>query len=109
MSKLHIHKKDTVVVLAGRDKGKQGEVLKVIAASEKKPAMVLVSKVNYATSHNKPTQTEPGGIQKKEAAFPMSKVMLLCPKCKKPVRTKAGMMGDDQRVRICRKCSEVIL
>ncbi|MBI3547733.1 MAG: 50S ribosomal protein L24 [Elusimicrobia bacterium] len=109
MSKLAIHKKDTVVVLSGRDKGKQGEVLKVHAATEKRPATALVSKINFVTSHNKPTQTDPGGIQKKEAPLPLSKLMLVCPKCKKGIRPKFDRLGSGEKTRVCRKCSEVIL
>ena len=109
MTKLMIHKKDTVVVLSGRDRGKRGEVLKVMPAAEARPSQVLVSKINIVTSHEKPKQSAPGGIQKREAPMPLSKVMLLCPKCQKPIRPKLDKLATGERVRVCRKCSEVIL
>ena len=102
---MKIHKKDTVLVLSGRDKGKKGEVLKVFAEEGR----VLVSKVNMVTKHKKPRQNEPGGIQKMEAPIAASKVMLVCPKCSKPVRAKLDKLASGERVRVCRLCSEVIL
>lgn len=109
MSKILIHKKDTVVVLSGRDRGKKGEVLKVFPGFGDVSSKVLVSKVNIVTAHKKPRQSEPGGIQKKESPLAMSKVRLLCPKCQKPIRPKLDKLATGERVRICRKCSEVIL
>ena len=106
---IKIHKKDTVLVIAGRDKGKKGEVLKVLPGDEHKPSRVLVSKVNIVTSHEKPTQTDPGGIQKKEGPISVSNVMLVCPKCQKAVRPKRDQLKTGERVRVCRKCGEVIL
>ena len=104
-----IHKKDTVLVISGKDKGKKGEVLKVFPGDEHTPSRVLVSKVNIVTSHEKPTQTDPGGIQKKEGAIAVSKVMLVCPKCAKAIRPKRDKLQTGERVRVCRKCGEVIL
>ena len=103
---INIHKKDTVLVLAGKDKGKKGEVLKVMSGM---PTKVLVAKVNIMTSHSKPTQTDPGGIQKKEGPISISKVMLVCPKCQKAIRPKRDKLASGERVRVCRKCGEVIL
>jgi large subunit ribosomal protein L24 len=101
-----IHKKDTVLIRTGKDKGKKGEVLKVLPGF---PTKVLVSKVNILTSHMKPTQTEPGGIQKKEAPISVSNVMLVCPKCQKAIRPKRDKLATGEKVRVCRKCGEVIL
>jgi len=102
---MKIHKKDTVVVLSGKDKGKRGEVLKVFSAEQR----VLVAKVNVVTKHKKPKQTEPGGIQKMEAPIPACKVMLVCPKCDKPTRPKLDRLATGERTRVCRRCAEVIL
>ena len=79
---LSIRKKDKVVVLSGRSRGKQGEVVKVLQESGR----VLVSKINYVKRHARPTQTTPGGIREKEASIHISNVMLVCPKCSKPMR-----------------------
>ena len=106
---INIHKKDTVLVITGKDKGKKGEVLKVFPGGEGATARVLVSKVNIMTSHERPTQTEPGGIQKKEGSISASNVMLICPKCQKPIRPKRDKLATGERIRVCRKCGEVIL
>lgn len=103
--KMKLRKKDTVMVISGRDKGKKGEVLKVSSGDGK----VLVSKIAMVTRHVKPRPPEPGGIQKKESYIPASKVMLVCPKCEQPVRAKLDKLATGERVRVCRKCSEVIL
>jgi large subunit ribosomal protein L24 len=106
MTNLKIRKKDTVLVIAGRDKGKKGEVLKVYPEKGR----VLVAKVNIITKHAKPRPpAEPGGIQKRESPIHASNVMLLCPKCEQPVRAKNDKLSSGERVRVCRKCSEVIL
>jgi len=102
---LTIKKKDTVVVNTGKDKGKKGEVLKVYIEENK----VIVSKINFVKRHKKPTQTEPGGIREKEAPVPISNVMLICPKCTKPTRPKFDTLSDGKKVRVCRKCGEMIV
>jgi len=107
--KLNIRKKDMVLVLSGRDKGKRGEVLRIASPGPDGQARLIVSKVNILTSHEKPRQAEPGGIQKREGPIPASNVMLLCPKCDKPSRPKSDKLGTGERVRVCRKCGEVIL
>ena len=103
--KLKIHKKDKVMVIAGKDKGRTGEVLKVYPETLR----VLVGKVNMVTKHKKRTQTEPGGLQKMEAPIHYSNVMLVCPKCEKPTRAKIEKLASGELVRSCRKCGENIL
>jgi large subunit ribosomal protein L24 len=102
---LTIKKKDKVVVLSGKNAGKQGEVLKVYPDKMR----VLVSKVNFIKRHTRSTQTEPGGIREKEAPLPLAKVMLVCPKCSQPTRPKFDRLSDGKKVRVCRKCSEMIV
>jgi len=102
---LTVKKKDTVVVNTGKDKGKKGEVLKVYIEANK----VVVSKINFVKRHKKPTQTEPGGIREKEAPIPISNVMLICPKCTKPTRPKFDTLSDGKKVRVCKKCGEMII
>lgn len=102
---LTIKKKDKVVVLSGKNAGKQGEVLKVYPDTMR----VLVSKINFIKRHTRSTQTEPGGIREKEAPLPLAKVMLVCPKCSQPTRPKFDRLSDGKKVRVCRKCSEMIV
>ena len=103
--KLKIRKKDKIVVIAGKDKGKSGEVLKIFPDKMR----LLVGKINMVSKHRKPRQNEPGGIQKIEAPLHYSNVMLLCPKCEKPIRPKLETLATGERVRLCRKCGETIL
>lgn len=105
MIKLKIRKKDKVVVISGKDKGKTGEVLRVIPETMR----LVVSKVNVVSKHRKPRQNEPGGIQKLEAPIAYSNAMLLCPKCEKPVRVKLDRLQTGETVRVCRKCGETIV
>lgn len=102
---MKLKKKDNVLVLSGRDKGKKGEILRVFSEDGR----VLVAKVNMVTKHKKPRQQDPGGIQKMEAPISASKVMLLCPKCDKPTRPKLDRLKEGDRVRVCRNCKEVIV
>ncbi len=100
--KFKIKKKDKVIVISGKEKGKTGEVLELIAGDAFTPTRVLIAKVNMVTKHKKPTQTDPGGITKIEASIPMCNVMLLDPKTNKPtrVRIKTAANGDKSRVAI---------
>lgn len=103
-AKMHVKKGDTVLVLSGKDKGKEG---KIIEAMPKK-AKVVVAGVNKVKRHTKPSQTNPqGGIIVKEAAISASKVMLVCPACKKATRIKKTAVGE-KFARACKKCGEVI-
>lgn len=103
--KLLIRKKDTVRILAGRDRGKKGEVIRVFPEDRK----VLVAKVNVVIKHQKPSQTQAGGRIEKEMPIAIAKVMLVCPRCEAAVRPKRDILKTGERVRVCRKCSEVIL
>ena len=101
---MNIKKNDTVVVLSGKDKGKQGKVQKVMPESGK----VIVEGVNVATCHVKPRkQGEEGGIIRKEIPMYVSKVMLVCPKCGKATRVGHKTV-DGKNVRACKKCGETI-
>ena len=102
---MHIKKKDKVIVLAGKDKGKTGDVLKIFPGKH----TAVVSKINFVTRHTKPTQTEPGGKLQKEAPLPVSRLMLVCPKCAKPTRPKWDILPDGSKTRLCKKCGEMII
>ena len=100
MNSLKIKKNDTVVVLSGKDKGKQGKVLGTIPSEAK----VVVEGINMVTCHVKPRrQGEQGGIVKAEGAIYACKVMPVCPKCGKATRV-GHSVKDGKTVRVCRKC-----
>ena len=105
MNKMSIKKGDTVVVLSGKDKGKQGKVL----SASPKDGMVVVEGVNIVSRHTKPRrQGEEGGIQKKEAAIYACKVQRICPKCSKATRPAHKMLADGKKVCVCKKCGAEI-
>ena len=97
---MFVKKDDKVVVLSGRDKGKEGKVLTVMPKDDK----VIVEGVNVASRHMKPRkQGDQGGIIKMETPLYASKVMVVCPKCGKPTRV-AHKITDGKKVRVCKKC-----
>ncbi len=105
MSKLHVKKGDTVLVLVGKDRGKQGKVLEVSPKENK----VIVEKVNMVTKHVKPRrQGETGGRVEAEAALYACKVQVVCPKCKMPTRIGHKILEDGTKVRVCKNtdCGE---
>ena len=105
MNKVHVRSGDTVVVLSGKDKGKQGKVLQV----SPKEGKVIVEGLNVVTKHVKPRrQGEQGGIVEAEAAMYASKVQLVCPKCSKATRTGHKFLEDGSKVRVCKTCGEEI-
>lgn len=102
---LGIKKEDTVQVITGSEKGKKGRVLAVLTDKHK----VLVERVRMVKRHMKPSkQYQQGGIIEKEAPMQMSNVMLVCPKCEKPTRIGALMLENGKKVRVCKKCKEVM-
>jgi len=105
MTKVHVRKKDTVMVISGKDKGKTGEVLAVMP----KVSKVLVSGINIVSKHQKPNkQNMEGGIVRKEAPIYSSKVMLYCEKCKSVTRISHKILEDGTKVRVCKKCGETL-
>lgn len=101
----HIRKDDKVKVLTGKDKGKIGKVLKI----NNKKDRILVENINVVKRHTRPTaQNRQGGIVESEAPVHWSNVMLMCTKCVSPVRTKVQRLDDGKKVRVCRKCNEII-
>ena len=101
---MNIRKDDKVVVLSGKDKGKQGKIL----VSDPKAAKVIVEGVNVATKHQKPRkQGEEGGIIKVETPIYASKVQLVCPKCGKATRV-GHKIENGKKTRICKKCGAEI-
>ena len=99
-----IKKGDTVVVLAGKDKGRTGEVTKVIPKDDK----VVVSGINVHARHRKPSQLNPqGGIERKEAALHISNVAIADPKDGSPTRVRFEER-DGKKVRVAAKSGELI-
>ena len=97
---MNIKKGDTVVVLSGKEKGKQGKVLGTIPGSLK----AVVEGVNLVTCHVKPRrQGETGGIVKREAAIATCKLQVVCPKCNKGTRI-AHKIEDGKKTRVCKHC-----
>ena len=98
-----IRKNDTVMVIAGRERGKTGKVLRVIPERER----VLVERLNLVKRHTKARGPQsPQGIVEKEAAIHRSNVMIMCDKCNAPVRMGKKDLQDGHSVRICRRCGE---
>lgn len=103
--KAHVRKGDFVVLLSGNDKGKKGKVLKVFP----RQGTLIVEGVNVVKKHTRPSQKLPqGGTVEIEQPMSLSKVMLLCPGCRRPTRISVEERGENARVRICKQCGEVI-
>ncbi len=104
-NKISLKKDDKVKVIAGKDKGKIGKVIRVIRKNNR----VLVENVNIMKRHSKPTsQNKQGGIIESEAPIHYSNIMLMCNKCMAPVRIKMQRLEDGKKMRVCRKCDEII-
>jgi len=105
MINFKIRKDDQVMVITGKEKGKTGKVSHVNPAKK----TVLVEKLNIVKRHQKPSQKyKHGGIIEKEAPLAISNVMFLCVKCKGPVRVGKKLLDDGKKVRVCKKCGEVL-
>lgn len=105
VAKLHVKKDDTVMILAGKDKGKTGKVLQVLPEKQR----VLVENLNMIKRHTRPTQSNnEGGIIEKEAPIAASNVQLICSSCNKAARTGQRVLDDGSKVRFCKKCNEIV-
>jgi large subunit ribosomal protein L24 len=104
MSLSKYKKGDMVKVIAGKDKGKTGKILKTIPDKDR----IVIEKINLVKKHKKPDQKSKGGVVEKEGSIHVSKVGLLCNKCNAAVRVRNKILEDGKKVRICSKCSDVI-
>jgi large subunit ribosomal protein L24 len=102
--KLKLKKGDKVVVITGKDKGKTGEITKVLPDENR----VFVSGINLATKHKKPSPMSAGGVQKEEASIHVSNVALADPKSGKPTRVGYKVLNDGKKVRVAKKSGETI-
>ena len=104
MAKFKIKKGDKVVVLTGRDKGKSGEVLRVVRAENR----VIVQGVNMMKRHTAPRPGEPGGIVEREAAIHVSNVAHIDPKSQQPTRVGYRFLDDGRKVRFAKRSGEIL-
>ncbi len=101
-----IRRNDTVVVIAGKDRGKRGRVLKVLPEKNR----VVIEGVNFVKRHTRPNPSRniKGGIVEREAPLHASNVQLICPECGARTRIGRQLLGDGRKVRVCRKCEGVV-
>ncbi len=99
-----VKKGDMVKVIAGREKGKTGKILKTVVDKDR----VVVEKINLVKRHRKPDAKGKGGIVEKEAPLHISNVMYLCSKCDAGVRVGYRVLDDGKKVRVCNKCKEIL-
>lgn len=106
---MKVHKKDSVLVIAGNFRGKTGKVLKIFPEK----ARLIVEGINIIKRHTKPSQRNPqGGIIQKEAPIHISNVMVICPKCNEPSRLGRARVTDTvsgrrRMMRVCKNCGEM--
>jgi large subunit ribosomal protein L24 len=104
-TKLHVKKGDTVKVLSGKEKGKSGRILKAFPAKSR----VIVEHLNMIKKHTKRrSQGQGAGIIEREGTIHVSNLMLVCPSCKEATRLGRKLLEDGAKVRICKKCGEVV-
>ena len=103
--KFKVWKNDTVIVVAGRERGKTGKVLRVLPTRGR----VIVERLNMVKRHTKPRgAASPGGIVEREAPLDISNVMVMCDRCNAPVRAGFKLAADKTRSRVCRRCGDVL-
>ncbi len=100
-----LKKNDKVIILSGKEKGKIGAVLRV----DKEKERVIVEKINIVKRHTKPNAVSTqGGIVEKEAPIHISNLMIICNKCAEPTRIGKRILDDGTKVRVCKKCGEIL-
>jgi large subunit ribosomal protein L24 len=102
LNKLHVRKNDQVKVLAGKDRGKQGKVLRII----RDKGRVIVEGINFRKKHTRanPAKGIQAGITQQEAPMQTSKLQIVCPECGKQTRVKHKILEDKSKQRLCAKC-----
>ncbi len=100
---MNIRKNDSVMVIAGKEKGKTGKVLKVLPRA----SAAVIERMNLVKRHTKPRgPQQTGGILEKEAPIHISNLMVMCDKCNAPVRVGSKILANGEKVRICRRCGD---
>ncbi|MGH7934438.1 MAG: 50S ribosomal protein L24 [Candidatus Binataceae bacterium] len=101
--KCRLKKNDIVMVVAGRERGKTGKVLRVLRERRR----VVIERLNVVKRHSRPSgPASPGGIVEKEAPIEISNVMIMCDRCNAPVRMGVKIEAGGDKTRICRRCGE---
>lgn len=99
---MQVKKEDKVLIIAGKEKGKRGKVLRV----KPKGSRVIVEGVNMVKKATRPTQKNPqGGFSEKESPIHLSNVMVICPSCGSPTRVGKHILPDGSKVRFCKQCN----
>jgi large subunit ribosomal protein L24 len=106
MAKIQLKKNDLVVVIRGKDKGKQGKVLKLFPETGR----IIVERVNFCKHFVKADRSRnvQGGVMEKEAPIAVSNVMLYCSECGQGVRARTKRLEDGSKIRLCHRCETVI-
>jgi large subunit ribosomal protein L24 len=105
MAHVHVRRGDTVGVIAGRERGKRGKVLRVLRDSGR----VVIEHVNMIKRHQRPTpKLRQGGIIEREGPLAVSNVLLVCGRCNRPVRVGIKVLNDGRKVRACKRCGESV-
>ncbi|MEA3560462.1 MAG: 50S ribosomal protein L24 [Candidatus Omnitrophota bacterium] len=100
----HLKRDDLVIAITGKEKGKTGKVLKVFSQGR-----VIVQGLAMVKKASRPNKVNPqGGIIEREGSIHLSNLKLFCPKCKQPARTGRKFLSNKAKVRICKKCGEII-
>jgi large subunit ribosomal protein L24 len=104
-TRIRLRKGDTVKVIAGKDLGKTGKILRVLPDKGR----LIVEGVNFVKKHSRRTREDrAGGIHEVETTIDVSNVMLVCPKCRQTTRIGVKVLADGTKARICRKCEEIV-
>lgn len=99
-----VRKGDQVKVIAGNERGKEGEVLQVFVKQDR----ILVRGINFTKRHQRPTARQrEGGIIEREGSIHVSNVLVICPECDRPTRVGFRRTEDGAKMRVCRQCGEV--
>ena len=102
---MRVKQGDTVAVIAGKERGKRGKVLRLLPSKGR----LIVEKLNMIKRHQRPTQKlRQGGIIEREGPLPLSNVMVVCTKCDRPARTAVQVLADGRKVRVCKRCREIV-
>ncbi len=102
---LKLRKNDNVMIIAGKERGTTGKILKVLSEKDR----AIIERLNLVTRHTKARgPQQPGGILENEASIHVSNLMLMCDRCNAPIRFGHKVLGDGKKVRICRRCGETI-
>ena len=102
---MKLKKGDSVAIMAGKERGKKGKILRMIPDENR----IVIEGLNFVKVYTRPTQQNPkGGITQVEGKLHRSNVQLICPRCSKPTRVGFQFLSDGTKQRVCKKCNEII-